>query len=80
MPTLHVRAVEGALVAAYTADGAPLANRYVGRVPGTHALLPDGETVPDLEHYRRALSRGELTAIAPKPIAPIAPRTSKETT
>ena len=24
MPTLHVRAVEGAMVAAYTADGAPL--------------------------------------------------------
>lgn len=65
------------MVAAYNADGSPLANRYVGRTPGTHTPLPDGETVPDIEHYRRALSRGELAVAVPKSIAP---RTPKETT
>ena len=76
--TLHIRAV-GDLLAPYLDDaGRPVPGRYAGRHRKTREVLPDGETVVDPTDYQRAIRRGELALVAPKPIAPAPVPAAKE--
>lgn len=62
--TLHVAAVEGALVSPIDErTGAVIVGRFVARHRKTREALPDGEMLPDHVHYRRAIARGELLLI-----------------
>lgn len=80
MSTLHIRAVGDIRCAYIDARGVPVVGRYAGRDRRTHEPMPDGEEVPDHADIRRALSRGELALVAPKPIAPApAPATKPAT-
>ena len=75
--TLHIRAV-GDLLSPYLDDtGRPVPGRYAGRARKTREALSEGEMVADHPDYRRAINRGELELVAPKPIAPVAPSTAK---
>lgn len=70
MDTLHIRAV-GDLRSPYlAADGVPVVGRYAGRDRHTHEPLPEGEVVIAHRDYLRAISRGDLAIVAPKPITP----------
>ena len=70
MSTLHIRAVGDARCAFVDPDGKVVVGRYAGRDRRTHEALPGGEVVTGHTHYQRALSRGELVAFVPAPIAP----------
>ena len=67
--TIHIRAV-GDLLAPYLDDA--------GRHRKTREALPEGETVIDHPDYQRAIRRGELALVAPKPIAPAPVPAAKE--
>ncbi len=76
--TLHIRAV-GDLLAPYLDDaGRSIPGRYAGRHRKTREALPEGETVIDHPDYQRAIRRGELALVAPKPIAPAPVPAAKE--
>lgn len=64
MPTIKVRAVDGAMVTKVDADGRLIVGRHAGRAVVTNDILADGEEIADAMHYRRAIARGELTMIA----------------
>jgi len=62
MSTLHVRAVGDLRVPVVGTAG-----RFVGRARKTHEMMPDGEHVEAHTDYQRALSRGELALVVPRP-------------
>ena len=68
--TLHIRAVGDLRCPFVGADGVPVPGRYAGRARKTHEPMPDGEHVPDVADHRRAVERGDLAIVPPKPIAP----------
>jgi hypothetical protein len=75
MNTLHIRAVGDLRCPYVDAAGRNVPGRFAGRARKTFDVLPDGESVPDHEHYRRALKHGDLALVAlvaPVPVA-IAP-------
>ena len=72
MSTLSIRAVGDLRCPYVDAAGRNVPARYAGRARKTFDALPEGESVPDVEHYRRALARGELALVTPAPVAPIA--------
>ena len=72
MSTLHIRAVDGLRCPYVDAAGRNVPARYAGRARRTFDALPEGESVPDVEHYRRAIARRELALVTPAPAAPLA--------
>ncbi len=75
--TLHIRAVGDLRCPFVGADGVPVPGRYAGRARKTFEPLPDGEHVPDCADHRRAIVRGDIEIVPPKPIAPAKPATPK---
>lgn len=70
MNTLHIRAVGDLRCPYVDAAGRNVPGRFAGRARKTFDALPEGESVPDHEHYRRAIARGEITLAIPAAIAP----------
>jgi hypothetical protein len=56
---LLIHAVDDRRVMLLRDDGHVRPGRYAGR-DAAGVALPEGETVPDLDHYRRAARRGDL--------------------
>lgn len=61
--TLLIAAVEGRTISLVDAKGALIRGRHAAR-DKRGCALPDGETVPDHTHYRRAILRGDLALIS----------------
>lgn len=61
---IHVRAVDALSVSFVAPDGAILKGRYVAR-DFQGEPLADGERVPAIAHYTRAVQRGELALVTP---------------
>jgi len=60
MPTqIRVRSHQDAHVSRLDERGSTMPGRFVGRNKRGD-VLPGGEIVSDLQHYRRAITRGEL--------------------
>jgi|JI9StandDraft_1071089.scaffolds.fasta_scaffold22847_2 hypothetical protein len=68
MNTLHIRAVGDLRCPYVDAAGRNVPGRFAGRARKTFDVLPEGESVPDHEHYRRALKHGDLALVAPAPL------------
>lgn len=70
MNTLYIRAVGDLRCPYVDAAGRNVPGRFAGRARKTFDVLPEGESVPDHEHYRRALKHGDLAlvALAPAPL------------
>ena len=69
MNTLHIRAVGNLRCPYVDAAGRNVPGRFAGRARKTFAVLPEGESGPDHEHYRRALKHGEIELVEPAPVA-----------
>ena len=59
---LHIEAVDGRRVSLLDDSGRVRPGRCAGR-DASGAALPEGEIVPDLDHYRRAARRGDITIV-----------------
>jgi len=60
---LLIQAVEGRLFSLVDARGIAVRGRFAAR-DKSGVALPGGELVRDHTHYRRAISRGDITLVA----------------